>query len=127
MSILVCYDSLQGSPDKIIEAEYLDLRMSKSNEIELMEVYESIHPEWIQKLRSIIQEFDPSLIIVVGESNDYKWLATVVARTFGQFNSWHHQWDKDYGKTQLKVNDKLIEVYAIKKIEDWSIINEGTY
>lgn len=107
-----------------LDYQYIDLRKGvKSNEI--MDIYETLHPEMIKDLRAEIEGLDFEEIVVIGASEEYKWNATIVTRIFGQFNSWLGQYQNDFGKTVIQVNGKDIPLTAINTIEDWSYVNEN--
>ena len=74
--------------EKGIDAHYIDLRKSYESE-QIMDIYEVIAPEMCGVVREEILSLNPDKIVGVGRSKDYLWDATIVARLFGQFNSWH--------------------------------------
>ena len=109
--------------EKGIDAHYIDLRKSYESE-QIMDIYEVIAPEMCGVVREEILSLNPDKIVGVGRSKDYLWDATIVARLFGQFNSWHTQWEDDFGHTVIKVGDKSVPLYAIESLEDWEYTNE---
>ena len=106
-----------------IGAQYIDLRKGHDSD-EIMDIYEQIAPEMCAVVRQEILSINPDKIVVVGRSKDYLWDGTIVARLFGQFNSWHTQWEDDFGHTVIKVGDKSVSLYAIESIKDWNYTDE---
>lgn len=102
---------------KVENVKYIDLTKGYDSE-EVMEIYEQIDPAQCSVLRNEILNYEPDLIIGVGVSKEYKWDATIIARVFGQFTSWHNQWKNAFGKTVLKVGDKDVELYAFDSLAD---------
>lgn len=106
-----------------IDAQYIDLRRSYESD-EIMDIYEIVAPEMCGVVREEIISISPDKIVGVGRSKDYLWDATIIARLFGQFNSWHGQWENDFGHTLIKVDGKSVPLYAIASLEDWEYTNE---
>lgn len=120
MSILVCYDDLNVKVKELQEGEQaLNLRITDVENQELLEIYESSEPDKIAILRDKINEINPDEIIVIGRSEGYRWLGTLVCRIYGQFNSWLGQYENRMGVTTLKINNKEVTVKAYDTIEDW--------
>ncbi|CAM3585468.1 hypothetical protein ERUR111494_01395 [Erysipelothrix urinaevulpis] len=101
----------------------IDLRDDDKN-VDLMDLYETIEPSKIKELREKIELMDPKDIVVVGELEGYRWVATIVCRCFGQFNSWLGQYENDHGKTKLNINGNDVNLLAIDTIKDWGYIDE---
>lgn len=124
--ILVLGDGLDLVPsiEKLgINFEYIDLRKGIEAD-EIMDIYETKHPEMIKSLRSEIESKTFDRIVVVGVSSEYRWLATIVTRTFGQFNSWLGQYQNPFAKTVISVDGKDVPLVAIDKLEDWDYTHE---
>ncbi len=125
-NLLVLGDGPELQADLVkheIKAQYIDLRKGyESNGI--MDIYEVVAPELCGVVRQEILSINPDKIVVVGRSKDYLWDATIVARLFGQFNSWHTQWEDDFGHTVIKVGDKSVSLYAIESLKDWAYTDE---
>ena len=125
-NLLVLGDGPELQTDLVkheIKAQYIDLRKGyESNGI--MDIYEVVAPELCGVVRQEILSINPDKIVVVGRSKDYLWDATIVARLFGQFNSWHTQWEDDFGHTVIKVGDKSVSLYAIGSLKDWAYTDE---
>lgn len=100
---------------------YLNLREGLEKDSNLLDSYQDDHPDLIPKVRHQINQIAPDKIVALGRLEGYLWVGTVICRFFGQFNSWIDQWSNPYGVTELKVADKLIKLYAIKSLEDWSV------
>lgn len=107
-----------------ILAQYIDLRKGHESD-EIMDIYEVVAPEMCGVVRQEILSMSPDKIVVVGRSKDYLWDATIVARLFGQFNSWNSQRENDFGHTVVKVGDKSVSLFAIESLEDWKYTDEG--
>lgn len=125
--ILILSDGLEIVKDleKLdLNFEYIDLRKGVEAS-EIMDIYETLHPEMISELRADIESKDFDSILVVGASAGYRWNATIVTRIFGQFNSWLGQYSNPFGKTVIKVKGKDVPLLAIDKLEDWAMANEG--
>lgn len=109
---------------KAVGYEYIDLRKGVVAD-EIMDIYETLHPEMIQSLRAEIESLDFDRIVVIGASEEYRWNATIVTRIFGQFNSWLGQYQNPFAKTVIQIKGKDIPLVAIDKIEDWNFVNEN--
>lgn len=110
--------------EKAVGYEYIDLRKGVVAD-EIMDIYETLHPEMIQSLRAEIESLDFDRIVVIGASEEYRWNATIVTRIFGQFNSWLGQYQNPFAKTVIQIKGKDIPLVAIDKIEDWNFVNEN--
>lgn len=103
--------------------DYIDLRKGiVANEI--MDIYETLHPEMISALRSEIEQLQFDRIVVVGASAEYRWNGTIVTRIFGQFNSWLGQYQNPFAKTVIQIKGHDVPVLVIDKIEDWGMAHE---
>lgn len=100
--------------------QYYDLRKGHDEVEVLMDLYESIHPEYIQTVREAILAFEPEQIVVIGRMEGYVWLGTIISRIFGQFNSWNNQRENAFGKTILTIQGKEVPLYTIESLEDWN-------
>lgn len=116
MNVLICYDGMKMVVEGKTPYLTLNLRLDESVTHELMDVYETENPSLIGVLRTRLEEISPDVIVVIGESDEYRWLATVVCRVYGQFSSWRHQFDKPIGKTSLKIGNKTVTVYALSSL-----------
>lgn len=125
-TVLVLGDglNLQDQLDHLnINYKYIDLRKGvEANEI--MDIYETLHPEMIGALRAEIESLDFDRIVVIGASEEYRWNGTIVTRIFGQFNSWLGQYGNAFGQTVIQVKGKDVPVLVIDRIEDWGIADE---
>lgn len=101
-----------------VDYTYLNMREPK-DVVNLMDVYETIEPERCDIMRKEIETIAPDKIVVIGELEGYKWLATIVSRLFGRFNSWLGQYDADHGETEIVINGKTVPLFAFKSVEDW--------
>lgn len=105
--------------------DYTYLNMREPKDVEnLMDVYEQIEPERCSVKRKEIEAINPDRIIVIGELEGYKWLATIVCRLFGKFNSWVGQYENDFGETEIVVNGKTVPLLAFKSVSDWRDFDE---
>ena len=103
--------------------DYIDLRKGiVANEI--MDIYETLHPEMISALRSEIEQLQFDRIVVIGASAEYRWNGTIVTRIFGQFNSWLGQYQNPFAKTVIQIKGHDVPVLVIDKIEDWGMAHE---
>lgn len=118
MKRLLCYDGMVHNIDNYEDMITLDLRKTELTVKELMNVYEQIEPQLIVELRKEILEINPDEIIVVGDSEEYRWLGTIICRIFGQFNSWNGQRKNPFGVTVLSLNGKPVKTYAIDTLTD---------
>ncbi|CAM4314787.1 hypothetical protein H9L01_10300 [Erysipelothrix inopinata] len=100
-----------------------DLRQGHKSK-EIMDIYEVENPALCSTVREWIISHEPDAIIVVGRSEEYLWVATIVARLFGQFNSWNEQRSNPFGKTVIKVAGKDVELIAIESLSDWGYVDE---
>lgn len=117
-------DLVEDLQELNLDFAYIDLRKGiQANEI--MDIYESLHPEMITSLRSEIETYDFDRIVVVGKSAEYRWNGTIVTRIFGQFNSWLGQYQNPCGKTVIKVKGNETPLIAIDSMSDWSLVNEA--
>ncbi len=124
MKILIAGKGLLDKNDLPLNAEYID--MSYGYEVdELMDLYEKIKPELCDSLRKAVTKGQYDRIVGLGESMEYKWNATVIARLFGQFTSWHGQWKNPYGKNTLTINGKKTDIYAIRDLNDYNLYVES--
>ena len=108
-----------------IKEKYHFIKLRQKGDVDhMMEVFEMQDTHRIVSLREKIERFNPKSIVVIGKLKDYRWLATIVCRIFGQFNSWMGQYDSTYGKTSLKINGKDVEILAFDNLEDWKVYYE---
>lgn len=107
-----------------VECNFIDLSFGKKVD-EVMPFYETENPEYIERLRKLIESYAPRKIVVIGKSEGYRWDGTVVCRVFGQFNSWLGQYDDAFGRTTLSILERPSELTAIDYVEDWHYVTEG--
>ena len=110
--------------NKGVTFDYIDLRKGVEAS-EIMDIYETLHPEYIAELRSEIAAVNPDRMVVVGASDEYRWDGTIVCRIYGQFNSWNGQRGNKFGKTVLNVNGKEVGLIALDSVDDWDLAHEG--
>lgn len=123
MKTLLVYDGLKDSVDNVEGVDaILDLRRDKIENINLMDLYESVHPEMIGILRQEIIDMAPQRIVALGRLEEYLWNGTVISRCFGQFNSWNTQRSNPFGKTIISVNGNPVELIAIESLADWNYV-----
>ena len=103
--------------------DYIDLRKGIVAS-EIMDIYETLHPEMISALRSEIEQLQFDRIVVIGASAEYRWNGTIVTRIFGQFNSWLGQYQNPFAKTVIQIKGHDVPVLVIDKIEDWGMAHE---
>ena len=106
------------------DAPYIDLRGGHQEVENLMDLYETMKPELITKVRETIIAESPDEIIVVGKLDGYLWLGTIITRFFGQFNSWNNQRENDYGVTTIIIDQKPVKLYAVSQLEDYKSIEK---
>lgn len=106
------------------DAPYIDLRGGHQEVENLMDLYETLKPELITKIRETIIAESPDEIIVVGKLDGYLWLGTIITRFFGQFNSWNNQRENDYGVTTITIDEKPVKLYAVSRLEDYKSIEK---
>lgn len=106
------------------DAPYIDLRGGHQEVENLMDLYETLKPELIAKVREAIITESPDEIIVVGKLDGYLWLGTIITRFFGQFNSWNNQRENDYGVTTITIDEKPVKLYAVSQLEDYKSIEK---
>ena len=106
-----------------IQYHYIDLRKGIESD-EIMTIYETMHPEMIGALREEILALSFDTIVVVGVSSEYRWNATIIARIFGQFNSWLGQYGNPFGHTVLNVQGKQVPLIALDSYDDWRYTHE---
>lgn len=127
--ILIIGDGLEASEALAslgVDYEYIDLRKGVGSN-EIMDIYETLHPEMISSLRAEIEALAFDRIVVIGASEEYRWNATIVTRIFGQFNSWLGQYQNPFAKTVIQVKGKDVPLIAIDKIEDWGMAHETSH
>ena len=123
LNLLIIGDGPCDLPFVKEDYKYIDLRDDdRSNN--LMDVFEKENPERSKELREEIQRLAPEKIVVLGELEGYRWLGTIVCRCFGQFNSWLGQYENDYGKTVLKINDREVPLLAMNSVDEWRMYYE---
>ena len=106
------------------DAPYIDLRGGHQEVENLMDLYETMKPELITKVRETIIAEGPDETIVVGKLDGYLWLGTIITRFFGQFNSWNNQRENDYGVTTIIIDQKPVKLYAVSQLEDYKSIEK---
>lgn len=108
-----------------IDRDYDFLNIRKDGDWDhMMKVFEEQDPSRTDSVREAIKQFDPQEIIVIGEMEEYGWLATIITSMFGKFNAWLGQYDNRIGKTEINVNNRNVPLLALYSIEDWSQYNE---
>lgn len=85
----------------------------------MMEVFEFQDSYRIISTKDKIEKMKPERIVVVGKLKDYRWLAQVICRVFGQWSSLVEQFKDPYGKTSVQINGKEVELLAFDNVDDW--------
>lgn len=103
-----------------VKEKYDFIKLRRKGDMDhMMEVFEYQDTHRIVSTREKIEKLNPSRIVVLGKLKDYRWLATVICRIFGHFNSWIDQFDSKSGKTTIKINGEDVELLAFDNAEDW--------
>lgn len=98
--------------------DFMKLR-KKGDGDHMLKVFEEEDTYRIITLKERIEKLMPDRIVVIGELKDYRWLATVVCRACGNFNSWVADHGNAYGSTHLDIKGEKISLKAFDSLKDW--------
>lgn len=110
-----------------LKEKYHFIKLRKKGDVDhMLEVFEMQDTQRLISLKEKIEKFNPKSIVVIGKLKDYRFLATIVCRIFGQYNSWIGQFNQSYGETTLKINGDDVQILAFDTLEDWRKYYENT-
>lgn len=109
-----------------VKEKYDFIKLRRKGDMDhMMEVFEYQDTQRIISTREKIEKMNPSRIVVIGKLKDYRWLATIICRVFGHFNSWIDQFESKHGQTKIKINGEAVELLAFDSVADWRAFYEN--